>query len=85
MSMIFSPKCYINNPLKAKLTLKRKYDVCSCLSQSEDLNTGVLSVKTEFMEVYERVAQEDHRYLTITIFKYGRYTYHFNIYTAQEV
>jgi len=27
------------------------------------------------MEVYERVAQEDHRYLRITIFKYGRYSY----------
>ena len=31
------------------LYLNRKYDVCSCLSQSEDLNPGVLFVKTEFM------------------------------------
>ena len=34
--------------------LNRKYDVCSWLSQSDYLNTGVLYVKTEFMKVYER-------------------------------
>jgi len=39
--------------------LNRKYDVYSCLSQSEDLNAGVLSVKTEFMKVYERACHED--------------------------
>jgi len=33
--------------------LNRKYDVCSYLSQSEDLNAGVLSLKTEFMNLYE--------------------------------
>jgi len=33
--------------------------VCSCLSQSDYLNTGVLSVKTEFMKVYEWVCHED--------------------------
>ena len=29
--------------------LNRKYDVCSCLGQSEDMYSSVLSVKTEFM------------------------------------
>jgi len=38
--------------LNKQTNLKRKYDVCSCLSQSEDLNPEVLSVKTEFMRVY---------------------------------
>jgi len=37
--------------------LNRKYDVCSCLSQSDYL--GVLSVKTEFMNVYERACHEE--------------------------
>jgi len=40
-------------------SLNRKYDVCSCLSQSDYLNTGVLSAKTEFMKVYERTCNED--------------------------
>ena len=39
--------------------LNRKYDVCRCLSQSDYLNTGVLPVKTEFMNVYERACHED--------------------------
>jgi len=28
------------------------FHVCSCLSQSDGINPGVLSVKTEFMKVY---------------------------------
>jgi len=39
--------------------LNRNYDVCSCISQSEDINPGVLSVKTEFMKVFERACHED--------------------------
>ena len=41
------------------LELNRKYDVCSCVSQSEDINPGVLYVQTEFMKVYERACHED--------------------------
>ena len=39
--------------------LNRKYDICFCLSQSEDLNTIVLFVNTYFMKVYERACNED--------------------------
>jgi len=46
-------------PLTLKRYLNCKYDVSSCLSQSEDINPGVLSVKTEFMKVYERACHED--------------------------
>jgi len=31
----------------------------TCISQSMDINPGVLSVKTEFMKVYERRYHED--------------------------
>ena len=51
------------------LYLNRKYDVCSCLSQSEDLNPGVLFVKTEFMRVYERACHEDLRYLLVNLYQ----------------
>jgi len=39
--------------------LNRNYDVCSCLSQSENTKSKVLSVKTEFVRVYERACHED--------------------------
>jgi len=39
--------------------LNRNHDVCSCLSQSEDINSGVLYVKTEFMKVYDRACHEE--------------------------
>ena len=48
--------------------LHRKYDVCSCLSQSEDINPGVLSVKTKFMKDYERACQEDWPSIPIGLF-----------------
>jgi len=41
------------------LYLNRKYDVCSFISQSEDLNPGVSSVKTAFVKVYKRACHED--------------------------
>jgi len=57
------PTVYISpsqpRPYYLYACLNRKYDVCSCLSQSEDINTGVLSVKTEFMKVYVRACHED--------------------------
>jgi len=40
--------------------LNCKYDIYSCLSQSDYLNTGVLSVKTELIKVYESTMQIDH-------------------------
>ena len=67
--------------------LNRKYDVCSWLSQSDYLNTGVLYVKTEFMKVYERACHEDFMHLFSTcctritnIFKHGRYSNRSNEY-----
>jgi len=39
--------------------LNHKYDVCSCLSESEDINPGVLSVQTEFIKVSEGACHED--------------------------
>ena len=53
-----------------EMYLNRKYDVRSCLSQSEDINPGVLSVKTEFMKVYEgRVMKTDPRYLLVNLYQ----------------
>jgi len=45
--------------LNTNTDLNRKHDVCCCLRQSEDIHSGVLSVKTAFMKVYERVCHED--------------------------
>ena len=39
--------------------LNRKYDVCSCLSQSENTQSKSLYVKTDVMRVYERACHED--------------------------
>jgi len=39
--------------------LNLTYDVCSCLSQSEDTHLYVLYVKTEIMRMYERPCHED--------------------------
>jgi len=44
---------------ESRFILNRKYDVCSCISQSEDINPGVLYVKKAFMKVYERTYHED--------------------------
>ena len=43
----------------ATLILNRKYDVGSCLSQSEDINSLDIFVKMEFMTEYEKVCHED--------------------------
>jgi len=45
--------------VKVCFFLNCKYHICSCLSQSDYLNTGVLSMKTEFMKVYERACHAD--------------------------
>jgi len=37
----------------SKTNLNRKYDVCSCLSQSSDI-----LVKTEFMDLYDRACRD---------------------------
>jgi len=48
--------------------LNRKYDVCSCRGTSENINAGVLSVKTEFMKVLER--KTDPRYILVNLYHY---------------
>ena len=60
----------------SKTPFNLKYDVCNCISQSEDVNPGVLSMKTEFMKVYERACHEDWTLLYIRPFleySYGRW------------
>ena len=42
----------LSSPNDAYMNLNRKYELCCCLSQSDYLKTGELSVKTEFMKVY---------------------------------
>ena len=50
--------------------LNCKYDICSCLSQSENTTSKVLSVKTEVMRVYEGRAMKTYpRYLLVNLFQ----------------
>jgi len=49
-----------NATLLFNCKLNRLYDIFSCLSQSEDKKSSVLSVKTEFMRGYERVYYNVH-------------------------
>jgi len=53
-SMLVYNSLFIIQFFTNNTNLNRTYDVCSCFSQSEDTNLKVLSVKTEFMRVYER-------------------------------
>jgi len=46
--------------------LNRKYGVCSCLSQSENTQSKVLSVMTEFIRVYETT---DPRYQLVNLYQ----------------
>ena len=39
--------------------LNHKYDICSCRSQSKDVNSLDLFVKTKFMKVYKSACHED--------------------------
>ena len=45
------------NTTTITIILNRTFDICSCLSQSENTKSKVLCVKTEFMRVYERAFQ----------------------------
>ena len=41
------------------INLNRKYDVCSCLGQSENTQSQLLYVKTKFTRGYESACHED--------------------------